>query len=127
MHTQPPCSNTPVATPSELITALRDLYIVSSAAAQLGGYGLEVHEAQWRALARGTRGAKAVLDQQTAARDTDAITAFRQLAKMCEDILELYARHQKFPSAVWREVGRLGREAYDCIDLCITRQRGGGA
>lgn len=109
--------------PPEIIAALKDLYIVSSAAAQRGGYGLEVRDAQWRALARGTEEANAVLHRWIATRETDAIAALRQLAKMCEDVVGLYAMCQKCPPAVWREVSRLGREAYECVNLTVTPRR----
>ena len=116
-----------VATSPELITAIKNLYIVSSAAAQLGGHGLEVREAQWRALAQKTEMARVVLDQQATTHDTDGIAAFHCLAKMCEDVVVLYAMRRPFPATLWREVGRLGREAYECIDLFAPRQRAAGA
>ena len=106
----------------EVITALKNLYIVSSAAAQRGAYALEVRDAQWRALAQGTEEARAVLDQQIATRDTHTIALLRQLARMCDDLLNRHAARQDCPSAVWREVGRLGRDAYECINLTVTPQ-----
>jgi len=111
MRTRLSRSDRHVATSPELITAIKNLYIVSSAAAQLGGHGLEVREAQWRALAQKTEMARVVLDQQATTRDTDGIAAFHCLAKMCEDVVVLYAMRRPFPTTLWREVGRLGREA----------------
>ena len=100
----------------QVIAALKDLYIVSSAAAQRGAYALEVRDAQWRALARGTREAKAVLDQQIVTSETHATTMLRHLAIMCESLLDHHAMCQKCPSAAWREVSRLGRDAYECFN-----------
>jgi hypothetical protein len=119
-HQQPDCSESCVAPSPEVLTALKDLYIVSSAAAQRGAYALEVRDAQWRALARGTREAKAVLDQPLATRETQATTLLRQLARMCEDLLDGHAMHQECPSAAWRQVGRLGRDAFECVNLAVT-------
>jgi hypothetical protein len=107
----------------EVITALNDLYIISSAGAQLGGYGLDVSDAQRRALARATSEAKTVLDCVKSACETDAVAALRRLVKMCEGIIDLYSTCQACPSAVWREVGRLGREAYEYIDQARIVQR----
>ena len=104
------------SSPQEVIAALTDLYIISSAAAQLGGYGVEVSDLQRRALARETLQAKAVLDQLKMAYETEAVEALRRLVKMCEGIIDLYSSCQGCPSAIWREVGRLGREAYEYVD-----------
>ncbi|SEI27275.1 hypothetical protein SAMN05192544_10854 [Paraburkholderia hospita] len=71
--------------------------------------------------------AKVIPDQQATTRDTDVIAAFPHLAKMCEDILQLYAMRQPCPAAIWREVGRPGSEAYECIDLFAIRQPAAGA
>jgi hypothetical protein len=106
----------------EVITALKNLYLVSSAAAQRGAYALEVRDAQWRALALRIEEARGVLDQQIATRDTHTIALLRQLAGMCEDLLNRQAARQDCSSAVWREVGRLGRDAYEYINLTVTRQ-----
>jgi hypothetical protein len=103
--------------------ALRDLYIVSSAAAQLGGYGLEVSELQWRALAERTEMARTVLHRE-ANRDADAIEALRRLLVICEYIIELYIAGRECPSAVWREAGKLGHEAYGYIDPGVDRKGG---
>ncbi|MFP3553161.1 hypothetical protein SB861_20925 [Paraburkholderia sp. SIMBA_049] len=103
--------------------ALRDLYIVSSAAAQLGGYGLEVSELQWRALAERTDTARTVLHRE-ANRDADTIAALRRLLVICEYIVELYIAGRECPLAVWREAGKLGREAYGYIDRGVNPKRG---
>jgi hypothetical protein len=71
--------------------------------------------------------AKVIPDQQATTRDTDVIAAFPHLAKMCEDILQLYAMRQPCPAAIWREVGKPGSEAYECIDLFAIRQPAAGA
>ncbi|WP_206997857.1 hypothetical protein [Trinickia mobilis] len=123
-HGQPVCGEICDAPPPEVVTALSDLYILSNAAAQRGAYGLEVRDTQWRALARGTQDAKRVLDRQLSACETQAIGLLRRLTSMCEGILECYTASRECPSAIWREVGRLGRDAYECIDLIARRQRG---
>jgi hypothetical protein len=103
--------------------ALRDLYIVSSAAAQLGAYGLEVSELQWRALAERTDMARTVLHRE-ANRDADTIEALRRLLVICEYIIELYMAGRECTLAVWREAGKLGREAYGYIDRGGNPKRG---
>lgn len=120
-NAQPDCSEVCVAPPPAVIAALKDLYIVSSASAQRGAYALEVRDAHWRALARGIEEAKAVvLDPQIATRETHATALLRQLASMCEDLLDCHAMGQECPSAAWREIGRLGRDAYECFNLNVT-------
>jgi len=119
-HGQVVCHEGAVS-PPEVVTALNALYILSSAAAQRGAYGLEVRDAQWRALSRGTQDAKAILDLHLAHCETYVIELLRQLTTMCEGILDRHATSQECPSAIWREVGRLGREAYECIDLVVRR------
>jgi hypothetical protein len=120
---QPVCGECCVTPPPEVVTALSDLYILSNAAAQRGTFGLEVRDAQWRALARGTQHAKLVLDRQRIVCETHAIGLLRRLTSMCEGILDRHATSQECPSVIWREVGRLGRDAYECIDLIVGRQR----
>jgi hypothetical protein len=122
-HVPADCNAGRVLPSPEVIAALKDLYIISSAAAQLGGYGFEVSDTQKKALARKTLEAKGVLDRQKIARETAAAAALRQLVKMCEGIVDLYSTCQACPSAVWREVGRLGREAYEYIDERRIGQR----
>jgi len=119
-NAQPDCSEVCVAPPPAVIAALKDLYIVSSASAQRGAYALEVRDAHWRALARGIEEAKAVLDPQIATRETHATALLRQLARLCEDLLDRHAMGQKCPSTAWREIGRLGRDAYECFNLNVT-------
>ena len=112
---QPPCGDGRIKGSSEVVMALKDLYIVSSAAAQRGAHALEVLDSQWRALARETREARAILDQQIASVDMSAVVLLQQLSGICEDLLDRRAMHHETPSAVWREVGRLGRDAYECL------------
>jgi hypothetical protein len=119
-NAQPDCSEVCVAPSPAVIAALKDLYIVSSASAQRGTYALEVRNAHWRALAGGIEEAKAVLDPQIATRETHATALLRQLARLCEDLLDRHAMGQECPSAAWREIGRLGRDAYECFNLNVT-------
>jgi hypothetical protein len=107
----------------EIVVAFRDLYILSSAAAQLGGFGLEVSELQWRALAERTEEARTVLHCEPL-RDTDALAALRRLLVICEWIIELYIAGRECPPAVWREAGKLGRDAYGYVDTGINGKRG---
>ncbi|MBV8627521.1 MAG: hypothetical protein JO371_06570 [Paraburkholderia sp.] len=124
---QPVCGESCNTPPPEVVTALNDLYILSNAAAQRGTYGLEVRDAQWRALARGTQDARLVLDRQLPACETHAIGLLRRLASICDGILDRHATSQECPSAIWREVARLGRDAYECIDLIVHCERGSDA
>jgi hypothetical protein len=96
----------------DIAQVLADLYILSSAAAQLGGYGLEVPNSQWRALGQQTQAARAVIGPGEGPVAGDADTAFRRLVTICEGIIELYASGRRCPPAIWREVGRVGRDAY---------------
>ncbi|MFL9964711.1 hypothetical protein PQR02_27335 [Paraburkholderia sediminicola] len=106
-----------------IVGALRDLYIDSSAAAQLGGYGLEVSELQWRALAERTETARLVLHREPIG-DADTEAALHRLLVICDYIIELYIAGRECPSAVWREAGKLGREAYGYIDRGVNPKRG---
>ena len=126
-HGEPVCGESCSAPPSEVVTALNELYILSNAVAQRGSYGLEVRDAQWQALARGTQDAKMILDRPLPACEMHAFGLLRRLASICDGILDRHATRQECPSAIWREVGRLGRDAYECIDLLVHRQRGGDA
>jgi hypothetical protein len=112
--------------PPDVIHALNALYIISSAGAQLGGYGLAVSDTQRSALARATFEAKTVLDRMPVASETDAVAALRRLVNVCEGIVEHYSTCQRCPSAVWREAGRLGREVYEYIDQARTVSRRAG-
>ncbi|WOD19095.1 hypothetical protein [Paraburkholderia kirstenboschensis] len=109
----------------ETVKVLRDLYIVSSAAAQRGGYGLEVSPLQWNALAERTEAARTVLDREFV-RDADTAGALRHLLEICAYIIEFYIAPRECPSAVWREAGRLGREAYGWIDPDVNPEHGPG-
>jgi hypothetical protein len=112
--------------PLDVINALNALYIISSAGAQLGGYGLAVSDTQRSALARATLEAKTVLDRMPVASETDAVAALRRLVKVCEGIVDHYSTCQRCPSDVWREAGRLGREAYEYIDQARIVRRYAG-
>jgi hypothetical protein len=120
---QPVCGENCVASPPEVVTALGELYILSNAAAQRGTHGLEVRDSQWRALARGAQDARSALDRQLPACETHAVALLRRLLSTCENILDRHATSEGCPSAIWREVGRLGRDVYECIEL-IARRRG---
>lgn len=105
-----------------VIAALNELYIVSSAAAQRGAYGLDVRDAQWKALCRATRQAKVVIGQLLSGSETRASVLLRELTETCEKLLDRHASNQGCPTAVWREVARLGREAYECLNLLPTQR-----
>ncbi|MEC5409393.1 hypothetical protein VOM14_28010 [Paraburkholderia sp. MPAMCS5] len=104
-----------VAMPSDIARVLADLYIVSSAAAQLGGYGLEVPDSQWQALVQQTQAARAVVNADEVIGASDGRAALCRLVTMCEDIVELYTTGRRCPPAIWREVGRMGRDAYSYV------------
>jgi hypothetical protein len=110
----------------DVIHALNALYIISSAGAQLGGYGLAVSDTQRSALAKVTLQAKTVLDRMPIASETHAVAALRRLVTVCEGIVDHYSTYQRCPSAVWREAGRIGREAYEYIDQARTEIRCAG-
>ncbi|ASW04435.1 hypothetical protein CJU94_40550 (plasmid) [Paraburkholderia aromaticivorans] len=109
--------------PPEIRSAFRDLYILSSCAAQLGGYGEEVPEPQWRALIDRTAKARTFFDRQVSF-DRDALAAFRRFLLICEYVIELHLEGRACPPAVWREAGRLGREAYVYLDAGATGSTG---
>ncbi|MFP3643421.1 hypothetical protein [Paraburkholderia sp. SIMBA_054] len=106
----------------EVATAFRQLYIVSSAAAQLGGYALEVPEQQWRALVECTERAKTIL-QHEPVDETDLGAALWRLLHTCEYVVELYVAGRVCPPAAWREAGTLGREADSYLDETASRHR----
>lgn len=81
-HVYPDGERRNVPPAPEIVVAFRNLYILSSAAAQLGGIGLEVSEIQWRALAGRTEEARTVLHCEPVG-DTDALAALRRLLVMC--------------------------------------------
>ena len=60
----------------QALAALRALYLVSGAAAQLGKNGLQIEDIQWEALAQAARDANNALQAQNHLR-SDAIAAFR--------------------------------------------------
>jgi|GEM_PF-2788107 len=123
MHVKPVGVQTDAPPVPDPVTEFRDLYILSSAAAQLGGYGLEVPEPQWRALAERTERARTVLLRNDVP-ETDAMAALRRHLDICEYVIELYIAGRQCPSAVWREAGKLGRNAYGYIDPGFDAKRG---
>ncbi|WOD13597.1 hypothetical protein [Paraburkholderia kirstenboschensis] len=112
------------AAPQTIIKAFKELYILSGAAAQFGCYGLEVVDSQWRALIECTHDARAVAPREAAC-ETEAFTAFGQLLAMCENIVGLHMSGHPCPPAMWREVARMGRDAYPYIYQRMAAQRGG--
>jgi hypothetical protein len=123
MHVHPGGERTYVLPAPDIVGAFRDLYILSSAAAQLGGYRLEVSEQQWRALAERTEKARTVLHREPVG-DTDAVAALGRLLDICEYLIKLHIAGRERPSAFWREAGKLGREAYGYIDPGVNGKRG---
>lgn len=123
MHVNPVGERSDAPPPPDLVTAVRDVYIVSSAAAQLGGYRFEVPEPQWRALAERTERARTVLLRENVP-ENDAVAALGRLLDICEYIIELYIAGRACPSAVWREAGRLGRDASGHIDPGVNAKSG---
>jgi len=121
--TQPDYSSHGVPLASEIILALNALYIVSSALAQRGAYAQEIRDAQWRIMTQRVDEATWVLDQFKEMPETHALALLRRMAKICRDLLDRRAAHQDIPIAVWREVGRLGSDAYDCINTPPDQQR----
>ncbi len=95
--------------------AFKALYLVSGAAAQLGASGQRVQEIQWLALARAARNASAVLGAR-GQNESEATASFRRLADLCEDLLARRALGHACPSVVWRDLARVGRDAYEQID-----------
>lgn len=93
-------------------TAFNELYLVSGAAAQLGAYGLPLQDAQWQALARAARNASAALSAHDEG-ESEALAAVRRLASLCDDLLDRRALGHVCPSAVWRDLARAGRDAYE--------------
>jgi hypothetical protein len=116
-HAQPDCSEHCVLPPPEVITALKNLYIVSSALAQRGAYAQEIRDAQWRTMDQRVQEAKTALDQHGERPETHTIVLLRQMAKVCQGLVDRHAARQEIPFVVWREMGRLGRDAYECVNL----------
>lgn len=95
--------------------ALKALYLVSGAAAQLGANGLQIQEAQWQALAQAAGNANAVLATHEADM-SGAIEAFRRLSTLCELLLERRATGHASSSVAWRDLARAGRDAYEQLN-----------
>lgn len=96
-------------------SALKALYLVSGAAAQLGAHGLQIQDAQWQALAHATRHANAVLAAHENGKP-DAIEAFRRLSSLCDRLLERRATGHACSSTAWRDLARAGRDAYEQLN-----------
>ena len=126
-HSQRDPSGGCVVPAPEVITALKDLYIVSSALAQRGANAQEIRDDQWRAMAQRAREAKTALDQHGDRIETHAIGLLRQMTQICQSLVDCHAARQEISFAVWREVGRLGRDAYECVNLSAPAQRGADA
>ncbi|MFM0124104.1 MULTISPECIES: hypothetical protein [unclassified Paraburkholderia] len=123
-RTQPGCSEGCVVLPPEVITALKNLYIVSSALAQRGTHAQEIRDSQWRAMFQRAHEAKTALDQHGERAETHAIVLLRQMTQACQGLVDRHATRQEIPFAVWREVGRLGHDAYEWVNLNLPRRRG---
>jgi hypothetical protein len=121
-HAQP--SSDGCVEPPEVITALKDLYIVSSALAQRGAYAQDILDAQWRTMAQRAQEAKTALDQHGESLETRAIVLLRQMANLCQGLVDRHAARQEIPFAVWREVGRLGHDTYEWVNLTAPGRRG---
>lgn len=106
---QPGRSGARVTMQQDIARVVADLYILSSAAAQLGGYGLDVPCSQWQVLIQQTQAARAVLGPGESTAGSDAHTAgLCRLATMFEDIVGLYTTRRRCPPAIWREWGGWG-------------------
>lgn len=95
--------------------ALKALYLVSGAAAQLGAHGLQIQDAQWQALAHATRDANAVLAAHQDSKP-DAVEAFRRLSALCDRLLEGRATGHAYSSTAWRDLARADRDAYEQLN-----------
>jgi hypothetical protein len=126
-HAQSACSKACAVPPREVITALENLYIVSSALAQHGTYAQEIRDSQWRTIVQRVQQAKTALDQHAERPEAHATVLLRQMTKVCEGLIDLHAARREIPFSVWREVGRLGRDAYDWVNLTAPRRRGADA
>lgn len=122
-HTQPGCSEGCVVMPPEVITALKNLYIVSSALAQRGTHAREIRDSQWQAMFQRAYEAKTALDQHGQRAETDAIVLLRQMTQACQGLVDRHAARQDISFAEWREVGRLGHDAYEWVNLNVPRRR----
>jgi len=95
--------------------ALRALFLISGAAAQLGAHGQPVQDAQWHALERAMSDASIVLGAR-ARRESEPMASFRRLAVLCDELLGRRALGHVCPAALWRDLARAGRDAYEQID-----------
>jgi hypothetical protein len=121
---QPGCNEHCVVPPPEVIVALENLYIVSSALAQRGTYAQEIRDSQWRAMIQRVQQANTALDRHGEAPETRAIMLLRQMTKACQDLVDCHAARHEIPFSIWRKVGRLGHDAYEWLNLVISRRRG---
>lgn len=101
--------------------ALKELYLVSGAAAQLGASGLQVQDMQWQAIERAVRNASAVLrvrDGSGASNgsESEAMKSLQRLSMLCDELLGRRAMGHVCPSTIWRDLARAGRDAYEQID-----------
>ncbi|WOD19085.1 LysR substrate-binding domain-containing protein [Paraburkholderia kirstenboschensis] len=83
-HAQP--SSDGCVEPPEVITALKDLYIVSSALAQRGAYAQNILEAQWRTMAQ--RAQEAKIRPEDLVGETFIIASNK--ARVLHDVIERY-------------------------------------
>ena len=104
-----------VACASQARAVLKAFYLVSGAAAQLGASGQPIRKCQWLELARTARNASAVLGARDE-NESETMASFRRLADLCEALLARRALGHACPSGVWRELARVGRDAYEQID-----------
>jgi hypothetical protein len=123
-HAHPDCSDDCVVPPPEVITALKNLYIVSSALAQRGAYSQDIRDSQWRTMAQRAKEAKTALDEHGEGPEARAIVLLRQMTKACLGLIDRHAAHQEIPFTAWREVGRLGHDAYEWVNLNAPRRQG---
>jgi hypothetical protein len=123
-HAQPDCREGCVVPPPEVITALKNLYIVSSALAQRGTYAQEIRDSQWRTMVQRAQEAKTALDRHGKGPGTRAIVLLQQMTRACQGLVDRHAARQEIPFTVWREVGRLGHDAYEWVSQAAPRQPG---
>jgi hypothetical protein len=121
---QPECSVHCIVPPPEVIVALENLYIVSSALAQRGTYAQEIRDSQWRAMIQRAQEANTALDRHGEAPETHALVLLRQMTNVCQGLVDRHAARQKIPFVIWREVSRLGHDAYEWLNLTVPRRRG---
>lgn len=110
-----------VASAAHARAALKELYLVSGAAAQLGASGLQVQDMQWQALERATRNASAVLHVRdggdgSVESESEAMKSLQRLSMLCDELLGRRALGHVCPSAIWRDLARAGRDAYEQLN-----------